>query len=106
MRPTAQLLPASAATTVEPYDGLVQEIKTAQAIDTMCAEVKTRIFGTLIVDIPDLPRIEELEEDQSNKWEVTTGVRTYNGRIYVRKDDLLCNKVVIVFYDNPESVHF
>jgi len=53
-RPTARLLATLAATTVEPYDDLLQEIKTAQAIDPFAAEVKHRIVGTPIDDIPDL----------------------------------------------------
>jgi hypothetical protein len=105
-RPTARLLATLATNTVEPYDDLLQEIKTAQAIDALAADVKRRIVGTPIVDIPDLQRIDELEEDSSNEWKVTTGVLTYEGRIYVPKDDLLRNKVISLFHDNPESGHF
>jgi len=53
-RPTARLLAPLAATTVEPYDDLLQEIKAAQAIDTLAANLKHKIVGTPIVDIPDL----------------------------------------------------
>jgi len=67
--------------TVEPYDDLLQEIKTAHAIDAFAADMKRRIVGTLTVDIPDLQRIEDLEEDSGNEWKVTTGVLTYEGRI-------------------------
>jgi len=105
-RPTARLLATLATNTVEPYDHLLQEIKTAQAIDTLAADVKRRIFGTPIVDISDLQRIDEPEEDSSNEWKVPTGVLTYKGRIYVPKDDLLRNKVISLFHDNPESGHF
>ena len=66
-RPTARLLATLVATTVEPYDDLLQEIKTAQAIDVLAADVKHRIVGTPIFDIPDLQRIDELEEESSNE---------------------------------------
>jgi len=105
-RPTARLLATLVTNTVELYDNLLQEIKTAQAIDTLAADVKRKIVGTPIVDIPDLQRIDELEEDSSSEWKVTTGVLTYEGRIYVQKDDLLRNKVISLFHDNPESGHF
>jgi hypothetical protein len=93
-RLTVRLLATLATNTVELYDDLLQEIKTAQAIDVLAANMKRRIVGTPIVNIPDLRRIDELEEDSSNEWKVTTGVLTYEGRIYVQKDDLLCNKVI------------
>jgi len=95
-----------ATNTVEPHDDLLQEIKTAQAIDELAADVKRRIVSPPIVDIPDLQRMDELEEDLSNDWNVTTGVLTYEGRIYVPKDDLLRNQVISLFHDNPESCHF
>jgi hypothetical protein len=72
----------------------------------LASEVKRRIVGTPIVDIPDLQRMDELEEDSSNEWKVTTGVLTYEGRISVLKDDLLHNKVISLFHHNPESDHF
>jgi len=93
-RPTARLLATLATTTVEPYDDLLQEIKTAQAIDALGADVKCRIVSTPIVDIPDPQRIDELEEDSSNEWKATAGVLAYEGRIYVPKNDLLRNKVI------------
>ena len=105
-RPTARLLATLATNTVELYDDLRQDIKTAQPIDRLAADVKRRIIGTPIVDISDLQRIDELEEDSSNKWKVTTGVLTYEGRIYVPKDDLLRNKVISLFHHNRESSHF
>jgi len=95
-----------ATNTVEPYNDLLQQIKTAQAINALAANVKRRIVGTPIVDIPDLQTIVELKEDSSNQWKVTTGVLTYEGRIYVPKDVLLRNKVISLFHDNPESGHF
>jgi hypothetical protein len=60
-RPTARLMATLATHPVEPYDDLLQEIKTAQAIDALAADVMRRIVGTSIVDIPDLQRIHELE---------------------------------------------
>jgi len=104
--PTAQLLATVAATTIEPYDDLLREIKTALPIDALAANVKHRIVSSPIVDIRDLQRIDELEEESSNEWKVTTGVLTYKGRINVPKDDLRCNKVISHFHDNPESGHF
>ena len=94
-----------AATTIEQYNDILQEIKTAQAIDELAANVKHRIVGTPIVDIPDLQITDELEEEWSNEWKVTAGVLPYEERIYVPKDDLLRNKVISLFHDNPESSH-
>jgi len=105
-RPTARLLATLVTNTVEPYDDLLQEIKTAQAINAFAADMKWRIVGTPIIDIPDLQRIDELEEDSGNEWKVTTGVLTYQGRIYLPKDNLLRNKFICLFHDNPESGHF
>jgi hypothetical protein len=105
-RPTARLLATLATNTVEPYDDLLQEVKTAQAINALAADVKHRIVGTPIVEIPNLQRINELEEDSSNEWKLTTRVLTYEGRIYVPKDDLLLNKVVRLSHDNLEAGHF
>jgi hypothetical protein len=71
----------------------------------LAADVQRRIVDTPIVDIPDLQRIDELEEASRNEWKVTTNVLTYEGRIYVPKDDLLRNKVISRFHDNPDSGH-
>ena len=101
-----RLLADLATTTVEPYDDLFQEINTAQSIEALAADVKHRVVGTPIVDSSDLQRIDELEEEPCNQWNVTSGVLTYKGRIYVPKDDLLCNKVKSLFNDNVESGHF
>jgi hypothetical protein len=105
-RLTARLLATLANNTIEPYDHHPQKITTAQAVDALAADVNRRIVGTPIVLISDLQRMNELEDDLSDEWKVTTGVLTYEGRIYVPKDDLLCNKVISVFHDNPESGHF
>jgi hypothetical protein len=61
-----------ATNTVEPYDDLLEEIKTAQVINVLAADVKRRIVSIPIVEIPDLQRIDELGEDSSNEWKVTT----------------------------------
>jgi len=105
-RPTAQLLATLAATTDEPYNVLLPEIKAPQAIDALAADVKHKIVGTPIVDIPDLQSIDELEEESTKECNVTAGVLTYERWIYVPQDDLLCNKVISLFHDNPESGHF
>jgi hypothetical protein len=63
-------------------------------------------LSAAIVDIPDLQRINSLEEQSTNKWKVTTRVLTYEGRIFIPKDDLLHNKVISLLQDNPESGHF
>jgi len=105
-RPTARLLAPWVTTNVEHYNDLLQQIKIAQAIDALAADVKHRIVGTQIVDIPDLQRIDESEEELSNQWTVTTGVLTNEGQIYVPKDNLLRNEVMSLFHDNPESGHF
>jgi hypothetical protein len=44
--PTARLLAPLTATTIEPYDALLQEIKAAQAIEALAAEVKHRIVSS------------------------------------------------------------
>jgi hypothetical protein len=92
-----------AATTIELYNDLLQGINTAQAIDMLAADLNPRIVGTPIVDIPDMERIDQLEEESNNEWNVTAGVLTYGGRIYVPKDDLLRNKVVSLLHNNQES---
>jgi len=61
--PTARLLASLLTDTIEPYDDLHQEFKTAQAFDVLAADVKRRIVGTPIVDIPNLQRMDELEDD-------------------------------------------
>ena len=105
-RPTKRLLSTVAATTVEPYDDLLEAIETPQAIDTLAANVKHRIVGTQIVDIPDLQRLDKFEEESSNERNVTAGGLTYQGRIYLPKHDLLPNMVRSLFHNNPESGHF
>lgn len=72
----------------------------------LAADVKNWIVGIPIVDIPDLQRTDEVEEESSNESKVTTGVHTYKGRIYLTKDNLLRTKVVTPFPDNPKSGHF
>jgi phosphoserine phosphatase len=51
---TARLRATLAATTVEPYEDLLQEIKPAHAIDALAADVKHKIVGTPIIYISDL----------------------------------------------------
>jgi hypothetical protein len=80
-------------------------MKAAQAIAALAADVKHKLVGTPIVDISDLQRIDQLEEELTNKWKATAGVLTYEGRIYVPKHDQLCNKDINLFPDNPESSH-
>jgi len=104
-RPTPHLLATFSTTTIELYDDLLQKIKTAKATDVLATDVPLRIFGTQIIDIPDLQRIDESEEEPSNKWKLTAGVLTYEGRIYIPKDDLLGNEVRSLFHNNPESGH-
>jgi len=101
-RPIARLL-ATLAATVEPYDDLLPAIKTAQASDSLAADVNRRIVGTPMVGLPDLPR---QAEDSSKEWKVTAGALTYEGRIYVPADDTLRSQVISLFHDNPESGHF
>jgi hypothetical protein len=50
------------ASTAEPYDDLLEEINVAQAINALAADVNHKIISTPIVDIPDLQRIDQLEE--------------------------------------------
>jgi len=72
----------------------------------LAANVKRRIVRTPIIDIPDLERIDELHDKLGNRWEFTATVLIYKGRIYVPMDDLLRNKVLSLFHNNPESYHF
>jgi hypothetical protein len=83
-RPTARLLATLAIITVELYDDLFQEIKTAQAIDTLAADMKCRIVGTQITDIPDLQRIDELEEDLMSGKSLPEFSLTKEGYMYQR----------------------
>jgi len=73
---------------------------------TLAGDMKRSIVGTPIVNNPDLQRIDELKEDLSNEWNVTAGVLTYEGRIYVPKDDLVRNEVISLFHDTLQSGHF
>jgi hypothetical protein len=81
-------------------------MNTAQAINMLAADINHRIVGTPIVDILDVERIDALEEESNNEWNVTAGVLTYAGRIYGPKDDLLRNKVVCLLHNNQESGSF
>jgi len=94
---------ATLAATVEPYDDLLPAIKTAQASDSLAADVNHRIVGTPMVGLPDLPR---QAEDSSKEWKVTAGDLTYEGRIYEPADDTLRSQVISLFHHNPESGHF
>jgi hypothetical protein len=87
--PSARLLATSMITTIELYDGLLEGIKTPQAIDVLAADGKSKIVSTPIVNILDFKRIDELEEDLSNEWKVTTRVLTYADGIYVPNNDQL-----------------
>jgi len=102
-RLTARLLATLATTTVDLYDDLVQEIRTSHAINALAADMKHRIVSTPIINIRDLQSIDELEEEPSKEWKVTTRVLTYTGRICLPQDDLLRTKVISCFHDNPES---
>jgi len=66
-RLTARPLATLGTTAVEPYDDLLQEMETAQAIQALAADVKRRIVGTPNVDIPDQERINEPEESFGNE---------------------------------------
>jgi len=68
----------------------------------LAADVKRRIRCTPIIDITDLRRIDELEEDSSHNTKVTASVLPYQERIYVPKVNLLCNKVISLLHDNQE----
>jgi hypothetical protein len=105
-KPTTRLLATLAATTVELYDDHLPGIQTAQAIDTLAADVKHRILQTPIVNSPYLQRIDELEAESSNKWKVNAGVLPYKGRRYIPNNDLLRNKVICLYHNNAESCHF
>jgi len=91
------------ATTVDPYDDLLPAITTAQASDSLAADVNRRIVGTPIVGLSELPR---QAEDSSKEWKVTARALTYEGRIYVPADDTLRSQVISLFHDNTESGHF
>jgi hypothetical protein len=56
-------------------------------MDVLAADVKSMIVSTPIVNIPNLKRMDELEDDLSTEWKVTTRVLTYEERIYVPNND-------------------
>jgi hypothetical protein len=95
-----------ATTTIELYKYRIRKINTAQAVDALAADVKHWVVSTPIVNIPDLQRIHYHEEELSNQWKVTAVVLTYEGSIYVPKDDLLGNKAIRLFHDNQHSGNF
>jgi len=68
--------------------------------------VKNRIVSTPLVDIPEMHRIGELEEESTNERKVTARGLTYEGMIYVPKNALFGNNIISLFHDNPESGHF
>ena len=68
--------------------------------------MERRNVRTPIVDIPDLQRIDKLDEDLNNDCKVTARVSTYEGRLYVPTDDLIYNKVISLLHDNVDSDHF
>jgi hypothetical protein len=71
-RLTARLRATLAATTIDPDYDRLQAINTTQPIHALAADVKHRFVGTPMVDITDLKRIDKMEEDTSNVWNVTT----------------------------------
>jgi hypothetical protein len=105
-RPTALPLVTMATATVELYKYRIRKINTAQAVDALAADVQHWVVSTPIVNIPDLQRIHYHEEELSNQWKVTAVVLTYEGSIYVPKDDLLGNKAIRLFHDNQHSGNF
>jgi hypothetical protein len=84
-------------TFLEPYEDLVQDLTTAEAIDLLVADLKRRIVSTPSINTPNRQRMEKREEDLLNQWKVTSRLLTYNRWIYIANNDLLCNKVLISF---------
>jgi hypothetical protein len=105
-------LPTLVATPVEPYINLLSVIQAAQALDSLDTHMKCRIVGTATVGDSDLSKTHEPggpadgNEDLDTQWKVISGDLTYEPRIYVPADALLCNKVISLFLDNPESGYF
>jgi len=101
-RPTTRLLATLAATTVSPFDDLLQAIKAAQHTDPLPTDMKNEI------DDPDLPKTGghdgSMDREADMQWKVIAGAPTFEGRIYVPQT--LRNQVISLFYDNPESGHF
>jgi hypothetical protein len=64
-----------------------------------------RVLSISIMYIPNLQRIQELEEDSNNKWKGAAGVVTYEGRIYQPNHNLLRHQVIWLFLTNPESCY-
>jgi len=94
-----------ATTNTEWYNDLHDEINTDKAINFLAADVKPRTVGTPIVNIHDLLRMDELDEEPSNKWNVTAGVSNCKGSMYVPRDDRLCNEVISLLHNTQESGH-
>lgn len=75
-RPTGRQLKALATITVKPYNNLHQFANTANPVNCLAYNVKSRIVGTSIVHVSDLEWIDELEEDSRSKCNVTAKVLT------------------------------
>jgi len=99
-RPTARLFVTFAATTVSPFCDLLRAIGAALDTDPLATDMKNKF------DYPGLPNREDgsTDKEADMQWKVIAGALTFEGRIYVL--ETLCNQVISLFHDNPESGHF
>jgi len=100
------------ATTIELYDNFLPALRAAQPSDALVADVECRLVRTLLVGDSELSKSREPgraaddDEDLDKQYKGILEAVTCEGRIYVPTDALLCNKVICLFHDNPESGHF
>jgi len=64
-------------TMVKPYHDLIEEINRVRSVNVLAVDLKDMVVSTPKVDLADLERIDELDEEPSNEWQVTAGVLTY-----------------------------
>jgi len=105
-RQALRQMATSAITNIEQYNDLLLELTRAQHTDSLPADVKHRIVTPPVFNYHNLPRSNEQEGGFSNTWKVPTVAHTYEGRIYVPMDDLVCHIVISHFYHKTESGPF
>ena len=76
--------------TTDPHDDLIASIREAQKHDKLAQDT----IGNLT------------ESGADDKWKMSAGVLTMEGRVYVPDSDLLRVRVLERFHDNPKSGHF
>ena len=100
-RPTAWLRVTLVATTTESFNPLLPAIETAQDTDPLATDMKDKI------SYPSQSTISgqdwSMGKDGDKQWKAIKGTLTFKGIICV--PEALCNQLVGLFHDNPESGH-